>query len=38
MLVTPKNNLMEKMKDADIYMLCFQKENKLYAINEVAAY
>ena len=38
MLVTPKNNLMEIIKDAEIFMLCFQKENKLFAINEMAAY
>ena len=38
MLVTPKNNLMEIIKDAEIFMQRFQKENKLFAINEMAAY
>ena len=38
MLVTPINNLMETITDAEIFMLRFQKENKLFAINEMAAY
>lgn len=29
---------MEIIKDAEIFMQCFQKENKLFAINEMAAY
>ena len=29
---------METIKDAEIFMLRFQKENKLFAINEMAAY
>lgn len=33
MLITPENNLMETIKDAETYIQCFQKENKLYAIN-----
>ena len=38
MLITTKNNLMETIRDLEIYMLCFQKENKLHTINKMEAY
>ena len=33
MLVTPKNNLMEIIKDVGIYLQHFQNETKLYVLD-----
>ena len=38
MFITTKNNLIKIIKDLEIYMLCFQKENKLHAMNKMAAH